>query len=91
MPTDETLRCVESRIAIFEQPVMCTFCDHDVWIPYSAYRNVEQPGIGVRHSIYVGICQRCGQVKLFGDPSYYDAERDNFIWALSQYRMSDSE
>ena len=85
----EELRPVESRITIFDKPVICNFCNNDIFIPYDVYVNVEQPGIGVRHSRYVAICQDCGQAKIFGDPSYYDAEKDNFIWAFNQYRISD--
>ena len=28
--TDETLRPEKSRITIFDEPVICSFCNHDV-------------------------------------------------------------
>ncbi|MGE7673187.1 hypothetical protein ACQKMV_06315 [Lysinibacillus sp. NPDC094403] len=82
------LKQKKSRITIFNEPVICRFCSHDVFIPYEVNVNVEQPGIGVRHARDIAICQHCGEVKLFGDPSYYDAEKDNFIWALNQHLLS---
>ncbi|MGE7951077.1 hypothetical protein [Lysinibacillus xylanilyticus] len=78
----------KSRITIFDVPVICRFCSHDVFIPYEVNVNVEQPGIGVRHTRDIAICQYCGEGKFFGDPSYYDAEKDNFIWALNQHLLS---
>ncbi len=86
--TDESLRPQKSRITIFDEPIICNFCTHNVFIPYEIYVNVEQPGIGVRHVRYIAICQHCGQAKNFSDPSYYDAENDTFIWALNQYLIS---
>ncbi|MER2107363.1 MAG: hypothetical protein ABS949_10535 [Solibacillus sp.] len=86
--TDETLRPQKSRITIFDEPVICSFCTQDVFIPYWAYVNVEQPGIGVYHARYVAICQHCGQAKHFSDPSYYDEEKDTFVWALNQELLS---
>lgn len=86
--TDESLRPQKSRITIFDEPIICSFCTHDVFIPYEVYVNVEQPCINVRHVRYIGICQHCGQAKHFGDPSRYDAEKDTFIWALNQYLIS---
>lgn len=50
--------------------------------------NVEQPGIGVRHVRYTAICQNCGLAKQFGDPSHYDNEKGDYIWALNQYLIS---
>ena len=85
---DESLRPQKSRITIFDEPVICSFCSHDVFIPYEVIVNVEQPGIGVRHVRYIAICQHCGQAKHFGDPSHYDAEKDDYIWALNQYLIS---
>lgn len=84
----EDLRPQKSRITIFDEPVICRFCSHDVFIPYEVFVNVEQPGVGVRHVRYIAICQHCGQVKHFGDPSHYDAEKNNYIWALNQYLIS---
>lgn len=86
--TDESLRPEKSRITIFDEPIICSYCKHDVFIPYEVYINVEQPGIGVRHVRYIAICQHCGQAKNFSDPSHYDAEKDNYIWALNQYLIS---
>ena len=85
---DESLRPQKSRITIFNEPVICQFCSNDVFIPYEVIVNVEQPGIGVRHVRYAAICQYCGEAKNFGDPSYYDAEKDNYIWALNQFLLS---
>ncbi|MFJ7952691.1 hypothetical protein ACIQZG_14295 [Lysinibacillus sp. NPDC096418] len=85
---DEPLRRKKSRITIFDEPVICQFCSQDVFIPYEVYVNVEQPGIGCRHTRYIAICQHCGQAKKFGDPSYYDAEKNNYIWALNQHLLS---
>lgn len=85
---DESLRPQKSRITIYDEPVICSFCSHDVYIPYEVFVNVEQPVVGVRHVRYTAICQHCGQAKDFGDPSHYDAEKDTFIWALNQYLIS---
>ncbi len=85
---DESLRPQKSRITIFDEPVICSFCSHDVYIPYEVFVNVEQPGVGVRHVRYLAICQHCGQAKQFGDPSHYDSEKEDFIWALNQYLIS---
>ena len=85
---DESLRPLKSRITIFDEPVICQFCSHDVFIPHEVYVNVEQPGIGVYHVRYAAICHQCGEVKHFSDPSGYDAEKDNYIWALNQYLLS---
>lgn len=86
--TDESLRPEKSRITIFDEPIICIFCTNDVFIPYEVYVNVEQPGIGVLHVRYVAICQHCGQAKMFGDPSRFDAETNRFFWALNQYLIS---
>lgn len=85
---DESLRPEKSRITIFNEPINCQFCSNDVFTPYEVIVNVEQPGIGVRHVRYVAICQYCGKAKHFGDPSYYDVEKDNYIWALNQSLLS---
>ena len=86
--TDESLRPQKSRITIFDEPIFCNFCAHDVFIPYEVYVNVEEPGIGVYYVRYIAICQHCGQAKQFGDPSHYDEEKDTYIWALNQYLIS---
>ncbi|KAA0944018.1 hypothetical protein FQ087_17990 [Sporosarcina sp. ANT_H38] len=83
---DESLRPQKSRITIFDEPVICSFCSHDVYIPYEVFVNVEQPGVDVRHVRYIAICQHCGKAKQFGDPSHF--EKDEFIWALNQYLIS---
>ena len=75
----------KSRITIFNEPVICRFCLHDVFIPYEVYVNVEQPGINTFYGQDVAICQHCGEVKHFVDPSDYDSEKQTFIWALNQY------
>ena len=88
---DESLRPKKSRITIFDEPIICSFCTHDVFIPYEVYINVEQPGIDVLHVRYIAICQHCGQGKVFGDPSRFDVETNDFIWALNQYLISRKE
>ena len=85
---DESLRPQKSRITIYNEPVICSFCSHDVYIPHEVIVNVEQPGIGVRHVRYTAICQYCGQAKHFGDPSHYDTEKEDYIWALNQDLIS---
>jgi len=85
---DEPLRPEKSRITIYDDPVICSFCSHDVYIPHEVIVNVEQPGFGVRHVSYAAICQYCGQAKQFGDPSHYDSEKEDYIWALNQYLIS---
>jgi hypothetical protein len=85
---DESLRPLKSRITIFDEPVICQFCSHDVFIPHEVYINVEQPGIGVYYVQYAAICHHCGEVKLFSDPSGYDVEKGDYIWALNQYLLS---
>lgn len=86
--TDEPLRPEKSRITIFDEPIICSFCTSDIFIPYEVYIDVEQPGIGVRYLRNIAICQHCGQAKNFSDPSGYDAEKDTYIWALNQYSIS---
>ncbi len=86
--TVEYLRPQKSRITIFDEPIICSFCRNDVFIPYEVYVNVEQPGISVYYVRYIAICQHCGQAKQFGDPSHYDAEKDTYIWALNQNLIS---
>ena len=86
--TDESLRPQKSRITIFGEPIICNFCTHDVFIPYEVYVNVEQPGVNIRHVRYIAICQHCGQANKFSDPSYYDAEKNTYVWALNQYLIS---
>ncbi len=86
--TDQSLWPEKSRITIFDEPIICDFCRHDVFIPYEVYVNVKQPSVGVLYVQYKAICQHCGQAKQFGDPSYYDAEKDTYIWALNQHSLS---
>lgn len=85
---DESLRPLKSRLTIFNEPVICQFCANDVFIPHEVIVNVEQPGIGVLHMCYAAVCQHCGEVKFFTDPSHYDAEKETYIWALNQYLLS---
>ena len=80
-----------SRITIFDKPVICRFCSHDVFIPHEVFVNVEQPGIGVFHVRRLAICQHCGEVKQFGNPSYYDNEKEDYIWAFNQFLLSDKD
>ncbi|MEK4285198.1 hypothetical protein [Ureibacillus sp. FSL K6-0165] len=87
--TDESLRPLKSRITIFDEPIICSFCTYDVFIPYEVYVNVEEPGIGVYHVRYSAICQHCGQAKIFSDPSHFDEKTKNYIWALNQYLLSE--
>lgn len=82
------LRPQKSRITIFSEPIICSFCTHDVFIPYEVYINVEQPGINMLHSRYIAICQHCGQTKIFEDSSRFDVETNTYIWALNQYLIS---
>lgn len=74
----------ESRIAIFKRPLLCRFCKHDVFIPYTTYSNVENPGIQVYYVKYTAVCMHCGCVTQFSDPSRPDPETNNYIWALDQ-------
>ena len=84
----EPLRPQKSRITIFDEPIICNFCTHDVFIPYEVYVNVEQPGIQVYHVRYIAICQHCGQAKLFHDPRHHVPEKHAYIWGLKQYLIS---
>ena len=86
--TDEPLHPIKSRITIFDEPIICSFCNHDVFIPNEVYVNIEQPAKGVRYVRYIAICHHCGQAKNFSDPSGYDVEKNKYIWALNQYLIS---
>ncbi len=74
----------ESRLFIFDKPLICHFCSHDVFIPYETYQDVEKPGIQVIFVHYMAIYQQCGFVVEFGDASRFDAERNVYRWALNQ-------
>jgi hypothetical protein len=79
----EDLRCEESQITILNLPLNCRFCEHDVFIPYTTYRNVENPGIDVFHVNYTAVCTHCGGVTQFVDPSYVNRE-GVYVWAFEQ-------
>ena len=44
----------------------------------------EKPGIKVIFIHNTALCQRCGFVIEFSDPSYYDGETDTYRWAFDQ-------
>lgn len=75
---------MESRLYIFKKPIHCHICSYDIFIPYETFIDVEKPGIQVSFVHYTAICQQCGFVMQFGDPSYYDAENDMYRWAFDQ-------
>ena len=79
----EDLRCEESQITILNRSLICHFCEQDVFIPYTTYRSVENPGIDVLHVNYTAICTHCGGVTQFGDPSYVNQE-GVYVWAFDQ-------
>lgn len=74
----------ESRLFIFNEPLICHFCAHDIFIPYETYHNVEKPGIKVRFVHNTAICTQCGFVMEFVDPSDFDAENGAYMWAFDQ-------
>ena len=74
----------ESRLFIFNEQIRCHICWHDIFIPYEIYSNVEKPGIQVVFTHYAAICQQCGFVIEFSDPSCPDEETGIFRWALNQ-------
>ena len=74
----------KSRLYIFKKPIHCHICTHDIFIPYESYRDVEKPGIKVIFEHNTAICQQCGFVIQFSDPSYYDGENDMCRWAFDQ-------
>lgn len=78
------LSAEKSRIYIFKKPICCHICAHDIFIPYETYTDVEKPGIQVTYVHNTAICQQCGFVMQFGDPSYYDGEKDVYRWAFDQ-------
>lgn len=86
--TYEPLCSQKSRITIFDEPIICNFCAHDVFIPYEVYVNVEEPGILVFHVRTIAICHHCGQAKLFHDPRFYVPEKHAYIWGLKQDLIS---
>ena len=80
----EDLSCEESQITILNRPLICLFCEQDVFIPYRTYRNVEKPGIGVFHVNYTAVCTHCGGVIQFVDPSYFNNREGDYVWAFDQ-------
>lgn len=78
------LSAEKSRIYIFKKPICCHICTHDIFIPYETYTDVEKPGIQVTFVHNTAICQQCGFVMQFGDPSYYNGEKDMYRWAFDQ-------
>ena len=79
----------ESRLYIFQKPILCHICSYDIFIPYETFKDVEKPGIKVAFVHYSAICQQCGFVMQFGDPSYYDAEHDMYRWAFDQLPVNE--
>lgn len=80
----EDLKPVVSRITIFDNPLICPTCQHDVFTPYEMYANVERLRIKCIFVQYCAPCEKCGYVLEFNDPSYYDNEQDDYIWAFEQ-------
>lgn len=90
------LQIEKSRITIFDKPIICRFCSRDVFIPREVYVNtrkaelVEQPS-NVFFVTDVVICQHCGEVRHYTDPSDFDVESNTFIWAMKQYLCEGNE
>lgn len=78
------LTAEKSRIYIFKKPICCHICARDIFIPHETYTDVEKPGIKVLFVHNTAICQQCGFVIEFSDPSYYDEENDTYRWAFDQ-------
>lgn len=78
------LRPKKSRLQLLDFKVTCILCEHDVFIPYEVYIDVEQPGIQVLYVQYIAICQKCGEVKQFGDASRFDPQTGQMLWLLHQ-------
>ncbi len=87
----EDLSCKKSKITILGRPLICKFCMHNVFIPYSTYVNVEDPGIKVYYLNYSAVCMQCGCVTQFGDPSGPSIDGTDYIWALEQAVLLSSE
>lgn len=87
--TISNLQKVKSRITVFGQPMICRGCSHEVFIPYELYINVEKPGIGSLYAHDIAICQNCGEARHFSDPSDFDNEIGDFVWALEQYGVNE--
>lgn len=85
----DSLFSEESRLYIFKKPILCHICSHDIFIPYETFTDVEKPGIQVMFVHNTAICQQCGFVIHFGDPSYYDEENDMYRWALGQQPINE--
>ena len=79
----------KSRITVFDKPFICRFCSRDVFIPYEVYLNLRKfENVVPEGNVYggdVAICQHCGEIKHFNDPSDFDVESNTFIWAMKQY------
>ena len=80
----EDLKPVVSRITIFDNPLICPTCQHDVFTPYEMHANVEKPGIKCIFVQYCAPCEKCGYVLEFNDPSHFDNEKEDYIWAFEQ-------
>lgn len=50
------LKAKKSRLQLLDFRVTCVLCEHDVFIPYEVYIDVEQPGIQVFYVQYIAIC-----------------------------------
>ena len=81
----------ESNLFIFNQPICCHICAHNIFIPYDIYSNVEKPGIQVIYTHYAAICQQCGFVMEFSDPSTFNDETGEYMWALNQQLIQEQE
>lgn len=80
----EELESVRSHITILDHLLICRLCTHDKFIPYRTVSNVEEPGVGVLSIGYSAVCDRCGCVTEFGDPSHPSEDGMDYIWALKQ-------
>nr|WP_106779439.1 hypothetical protein [Lysinibacillus timonensis] len=77
-----------SHLFIFDVPVICQFCSHDVFIPYEFYLNVEQMSPTFYNIRNVAICQHCGHARFFGDPRHYESNDNSYIGVIRQRLLS---
>ena len=71
---------------MFKEPIVCQFCSHDIFIPYEARINVEEPGVLVPHIRDFLICHHCGHVKMIREQIY--SQKNGIDWSMSQYSIS---
>lgn len=76
----------KSRFTMFKEPIVCQFCSHDIFIPYEAFINVEEPGILVSYIKDFLICHHCGHVKMIGEQIY--SQKNGIDWSMNQYLIS---